>query len=88
MSALVGANVVNQRLRGVGNRARICFEIIAEKRGAVLIDNLALRLVGQIDRGKPAADAFDQDRDTDKSDRRPIRSPNWTNEIGCDAIIR
>ena len=70
---LIGANVVDQRLFGVGNRTRIRFEIIAEKRRAVLIDNLAFRLVGEIDRREPATDAFDQNRDADESDRRPIR---------------
>ena len=69
-------------------RIRIRFEIIAEKRGAVLIDNLALRLVGEIDRGKPASDSFDQDRNTDESDRRLIRSPNCTNEIGGEPVVR
>ena len=88
VSALVGANIVNQRLRGVRNRARIRLKIIAEKRGTVLIDNLAFRLFGQIDRGEAAADAFDQDGDTDKSDCRLIRSPNCADEIGSEAVVR
>ena len=62
--------------------ARICLEIIAEKCGAILIDDLALCLIGEIDRRKAAADAFDQDRDADESDRRPIRFPDCANEIG------
>ena len=53
---------------------RIRLEIIAEERGAVLIDNLTLRLVGEIDRGKPTPDAFDQDGNTDeiRSSSHPV----------------
>jgi len=88
MTGFVGANVANECLCGVRNGIRIRFEIIAEKRGTVLIDNLTLRLIGEIDRGKPTPDAFDQDLDTDESDRRLIRSTNCTNEVGNEPVVR
>src|SRR5450432_100594 len=86
VATLVAANIVDQSL-GRRNRLAIRFEVVAEKRRAILIDNLATGLISEIDHRQTPADPLDQDGDADEADRRTIGRPDRTNEISRDPII-
>ena len=87
ISRFVFANLLNQRLGLRGNPAFCRREILREESVARLIEHLANRLVRELDRGKPAPDAFHQNRHAEKSNDASILCADRAHDVRAHALV-
>src|SRR4029077_17706088 len=87
VSGFVLTDLINQEA-ALRCHAGIRLEIIHEKCGAVLIEDLKEEPIGKFDSGQSPANSFDQHRVANVAENCPVRRADCSHDIGDEPIIR